>query len=158
MFSEATFVSLGKRNHVAGIDGGYEVLLSGQGSGIFVPFQMLEAAVSIDEWRLLLFLTDDVPYEEILNISLLDRRHGILETLSLGGAYLNGTFSELRILSDAVSFRFIGDTTWKVGVAEKPFFKFPLIGDPRGVSRPIALSHYLRIFADPAPARADGGR
>jgi hypothetical protein len=34
----------------------------------------------------------------------------------------------------------------------------PFVGDPRGVSRPLALRHYIKITASPAPARADGRR
>ncbi|MBL3525610.1 hypothetical protein MXM81_17600 [Serratia plymuthica] len=98
MFSETKSISLGELKHTAKVKDGYEIILSWQGSGIFVPFQVLEAAVTIDSERVLLSLTDDTPYEEVLNISLLHVNKGILETLSLGGAYLTGTFREFHVL------------------------------------------------------------
>lgn len=158
MFSETKSISLSDLKHAANMKDGYEIMLLGQGTGFFVPFRVLEAAVTIDSERFLLFLTDDTPYEEVLNISLMHMNKGILETISLGGAYLTGTFSELHVFPNAVELSFIGDTTWKIEVTEQPFLKLPFVGDPRGVSRSMGLTHYLRISADPAPARADGRR
>ncbi|MGP0838092.1 hypothetical protein [Serratia sp. CY85251] len=158
MFSETKSISLSELKHSANMKDGYEIMLSGQKTGFFVPFQVLEAAVTIDSERILLFLTDDTPYEEVLNISLVHMSKGILETVSLGGAYLTGTFSEFHVLPNAVEFSFIGDTTWRIEVADQPFLKIPFVGDPRGISRTMGLTHYLRVSANPAPAKADGRR
>lgn len=138
--------------------GKYEVLMAGNSTDIMVPVQVIEAAVQVDNKRLLLFLTDDTPYEEILKIALIDLKGGVKEILTLGGAYLTGSFSNLHIQPDAVEFIFMGDTTWRVEVPATPFVKLPFTGDPRGVSRPLALKHYLKISASPAPARIDGSR
>ncbi|VTP12284.1 hypothetical protein PUATCC27989T_00070 [Phytobacter ursingii] len=138
--------------------GKYEVLLAAKETGITVPVQVLEAAVQVDDIRLLLFLTDDTPYEEMLNIALIELNVGVKEILTLGGAYLTGSFADLHILANAVEFRFIGDTTWRVEIPAAPFMSLPFVGDPRGVSRPLALRHYIKITASPAPARADGRR
>ena len=138
--------------------GKYEVLIAEKGTGIMVPVQVVEAAVQVDDKRLLLFLTDDAPYEEALKIALLDLNEGVKEILTLGGAYLTGSFSDLHILPNAVEFSFIGDTTWRIEIPSTPFIKLPFTGDPRGVSRPLALKHYLKISASPAPARVNGSR
>ena len=138
--------------------GKYEVLIAGKGTGIMVPVQIIEAAVQVDDKRLLLFLTDDVPYEEALKIALLDLKEGVEEILTLGDAYLTGSFTDLNIQPNAVEFSFIGDTTWRVEIPAMPFMKLPFIGDPRGVSRPPVLKHYIKITASPAPARFDGSR
>ena len=138
--------------------GKYEVLIADKGTGITVPVHVLEAAVQVDDRRMLLFLTDDTPYEEMLKIALIDLNGAIKEILTLGGAYLTGSFSNLQIQPDAVEFSFIGDTTWRVEIPAMPFMKLPFIGDPRGVSRPPALKHYIKITAGPAPARFDGSR
>lgn len=108
--------------------GNYEVLLAGKGTGITVPVQVVEAAVQVDDKRLLLFLTDDVPYEEALKIVLIDLKEGVKEMLTLGGAYLTGIFSDLRIHPDAVEFSFIGDTTLRVELPPQPFVKIPFVG------------------------------
>ncbi|AHG18421.1 hypothetical protein Z042_01235 [Chania multitudinisentens RB-25] len=138
--------------------GKYEIAVAEKGTGITVPVQVVEAAIQVDDKHLLLFLTDDVPYEEILNIALIDLNAGVKEMLTLGGAYLTGSFSDLRIFPEAVEFSFIGDTTWRVEIPAKPFMKLPFSKDPRGVSRPVALKHYIKITASPAPARTDGNR
>lgn len=139
-------------------EGAYEVCIDGVKTGITVPVKVLEAAVKVDADRYLLFLTDDVPYEEALHIVLLHRKTGILEKLFLGGPYLTGSFADMCVSTDAVTFSFMGDTTWKVEVPEKPFLQLPFIGDPRGISRPFGLQHFIKISADPPPARADGRR
>lgn len=138
--------------------GKYEVLIADKGTGITVPVNVVEAAVQVDDRRMLLFLTNDTPYEEMLKIALIDLKGGVKEILTLGGAYLTGSFSNLHIQPDAVEFSFIGDTTWRVEVPAAPFVKLPFTGDPRGVSRPLALKHYLKISANPAPARIDCSR
>lgn len=66
--------------------GKYEVLIADKGTGITVPVHVLEAAVQVDDRRLLLFLTDDTPYEEMLTIALIDLNNGVKEILTLGGA------------------------------------------------------------------------
>ncbi|MGK9174038.1 hypothetical protein KXR87_12510 [Yokenella regensburgei] len=138
--------------------GKYEVLMAGKGTGIMLPVQVIEASVMVDDKRLLLFLTDDVPFEEMLEIALLDVNDGVKEIVTLGGAYLTGTFADLNIYPNAVEFSFIGDTTWRVEIPAMPFMKLPFIGDPRGVSRSPAWKHYIKISASPAPARFDGSR
>ncbi|MEY8710217.1 hypothetical protein [Mangrovibacter phragmitis] len=138
--------------------GEYNVLFDGNITGINVPYCVLEAAVKVDEDLFLLFLTDDVPFEEMLHIALIHMKQGILEMIDLGGAYTTGSFKHLEIENDRVNFHFIGDTTWTVRIAEKPFFRMPFTGDPRGISRPMAMKHYILISADPPPARADGSR
>lgn len=46
--------------------------------------QILVAAVQMDDKRLLLFLTDDPPCEDALNIALIDLNDGVKENLILG--------------------------------------------------------------------------
>ncbi len=134
-----------------------EVLIGGNSTGIIIPGKVLEAAIKIDSRRYLLFVTDDVIFEEMLTILLLDSSEGIVEKLIIGGAYSSGHFGALKVSPHSASFRFIGDTTWTVKVSASPAFKLPF-SDPRGVSRPMGLRKYIDISAAPAPARADGSR
>lgn len=96
-------------------------------------------------------MTDDVIFEEMLTILLLDSSQGIVERLTIGGAYSSGHFEDLRVSHRSASFRFIGDTTWTVKVSPSPTFKLPF-SDPRGVSRAMGLRKYIDISATPAPA------
>ncbi|MDV5356878.1 hypothetical protein QM201_18585 [Enterobacter asburiae] len=136
----------------------HEVVIDGHATGFTVPAQVIEAAIEVDESRLLLFLTDDVPFEEALEIVLIDRQQGVKEMLTLGGAYTTGSFADLALFSQAVEFSFIGDTTWRVEIPDRPFFRLPFVGDPRGIWRPVARKHYILVSADPPPARMDGSR
>lgn len=134
-----------------------EVLIGGNATGITIPGKVLEAAIKIDSRRYLLFVTDDVIFEEMLTLLLLDLPQGVIEELTIGGAYTSGHFKNLEVSPHSASFRFIGDTTWTVKVSASPTLKMPF-SDPRGVSRPAGLRKYINISADPAPARADGSR
>ena len=134
-----------------------EVLIDGNSTGIIIPGKVLEAAIKIDARRYLLFMTDDVIFEEMLTLLLLDLSQGIVDKLTIGSAYTTGYFEALTVSPCSASFRFIGDTTWTVKVSLSPTFKLPF-SDPRGVSRPMGLRKYIDISANPAPARADGRR
>lgn len=134
-----------------------EVLIGGNSTGITIPGKVLEAALRVDERRYLLFVTDDIIYEEMLTLLLLDLSQGIVEELTIGGVYNSGYFETLKVSPHSASFRFIGDTTWTVKVSTSPTFKLPF-SDPRGVKRPMGLRKYIDISASPAPARADGSR
>jgi hypothetical protein len=128
-----------------------EILLQGSPTGKLVNGATLEAAV---QWRdcYLLLMTNDIPYEERLSMHLLDGSFALLDTASLGAAYSTGTFAALELLEpDQVSFRFIGDTLWRVELLTEPEFKVPLLGDPRGVSRPLNFSRRFRVHGNPQP-------
>lgn len=128
-----------------------EVLIGGKSTGIIIPGKVLEAAIKIDSRRYLLFVTDDIIFEEMLTILLLDSSQGIVEKMTIGGAYSSGHFEDLRVSPRSASFRFIGETTWTVKVSPSPTFKLPF-SDPRGVSRAMGLRKYIDISATPAPA------
>lgn len=134
-----------------------EVLIDGRLTGITIPGKVLEAAIKVDARRYLLFVTDDVIFEEMLTILLLDLSQGLVEELTIGGAYTSGHFEDLKVSPRSASFSFIGDTTWTVKVSKSPTLKLPF-SDPRGVSRPAGLRKYIDISANLAPARADGSR
>lgn len=134
-----------------------EVLIEGKPTGIVVPGKVLEAAIKVDAHRYLLFVTDDVIFEEMLTLLLLDISQGVIEELTIGDAYTSGHFEALKVSPRSVSFRFIGDTTWTVKVSASPALKLPF-SDPRGVSRPMRLRKNIDIFPNPTPAKVDGSR
>lgn len=134
-----------------------EVLIGGISTRIIIPGKVLEGSIKVDARRYLLFVTDDVIFEEMLTILLLDLSQGVVEALTIGGAYTSGHFEDLKVSPRSASFSFIGDTTWIVKVSASPTFKLPF-SDPPGVSRPMGLRKYIDISANPTPAKVDGSR
>lgn len=134
-----------------------EIFIENHPTGIIIPGKVLEAAIRVDVKRYLLFVTDDVIFEEMLTILLLDLSEGIVEELTIGGAYTSGHFENLTVSPHSTSFNFIGDTMWTVKVLESSMINVPF-SDPRGVSRPRRLRKYIDISANPAPTRANRSR
>lgn len=126
-----------------------EVLIEGQSTGMIVPGKVLEGAIRVDSHRFLLFVTDDVIFEEALTILLIDHsQRVVMERLVIGAAYTSGLFEGLKVSADGVSFRFMGDTTWTVKIVESPMLRLPF-SEPHGVSRSPGLRKYLTISAIP---------
>ncbi|ELY5853945.1 hypothetical protein [Cronobacter malonaticus] len=122
-----------------------EVVLNGNNTGIIVPGEILEAAVLINEQRYVLFLTDDVIFEESLTIALLDLHEGIKEVVRVGNEYATGYFEALSVTADSISFRFIGEYLWTVTVSDIPRFRLPFVSDPQGVKRDTGFKKYMNI-------------
>lgn len=100
----------------------------------------------------LIFLTDDIPYEETLSIYLLDGELNYLDSATLGGMYSTGFFS-LQVMSapNVVQFRFIGDIEWSVELLREPEFRLPFISEPIGVSRKFGFSRHFKIQGKSIP-------
>jgi len=126
-----------------------DVVLHGRNTGIIVPGQILEAAVQVNEQRYLLFLTDDVIFEESLTIALIDIRDGVKEIVRLGNEYSSGSFENLTVTGDSVSFSFISDYIWTLKALETPRLPLPFFQDPQGVKRMSGLKKYIMISAAP---------
>ncbi|ELY3467802.1 hypothetical protein SMX26_002399 [Cronobacter universalis] len=128
-----------------------EVVLNGNNTGIIVPGEILEAAVLINEQRYVLFLTDDVIFEESLTIALLDLHEGIKEVVRVGNEYATGYFEALSVTADSISFRFIGEYLWTVTIFDTPRFRLPFVPDPQGVKRDTGFKKYINISVTAAP-------
>jgi len=102
----------------------------------------------------LIFLTDDVPYEDALNIHLLDKELNCLDSATIGSIYSTGTFKSLDITGPTqVSFRFIGDTDWGIELLPEPVFSIPFVSDPKGVSGAFGFSKHFRVTGNPVPMK-----
>jgi len=131
-----------------------EIWLNGQATHQQVPGAVLEAAVQWHD-KTLLLVTDDVPYEEALRIMLLDKDMTMLDAAELGAPYSTGAFKNLLLMPpDALSFRFIGDTTWTVTLLAQPGFRLPWFTEPRGVSRPFGFQRHFVVDGQPVGAGA----
>ncbi|EOU9530415.1 hypothetical protein ACOJBR_002860 [Cronobacter dublinensis] len=122
-----------------------EVLINGNITGIIVPGEILEASVQVNEQLYVLFLTDDVIFEESLTIALIDFREGIKEIVYVRNEYTTGSFEALSITADKINFRFIGDYLWTVTVSDTPRLRVPFLSDPKGVKRDTAFKKYMDI-------------
>lgn len=121
------------------------VFRDGKAVGVLVPGRGLETAVeTATGW--LLFTTDDVPFEEGLHLSLLDRQFRLVDRATLLWPNSTGTFRDLRIDSDTMlSFRFFGGSPWQVEMLPAAGFRLPFLGEPRGVWRPFGFRRSFRL-------------
>lgn len=151
----STDVSLARiPNRPDGAEPVSEILRNDQATGRQVAGAVLEAAA---QWQsfMLLFTTDDTPFEELLHIHLLDAQLNLLDSATVGGMYSTGSFSLLDAAEpDTVRFRFIGGTDWSVQVLPEPGFRVPLLSEPTGVSRPLGFSRHFVVRGQPQPQRA----
>jgi hypothetical protein len=117
----------------------------------YVVGAFLESCIKFDRFYLV-FMTDDIPSEDMLHIHLLNEKLSLLDTATIGSAYATGSFKALEICEpNIVKFHFIGLTQWVVHVFQKKQLHFPFISDPKGVSRKISFSSYLKIYGSPIP-------
>lgn len=131
------------------------VLLNGESSGKLVSGAVLEAAVRWEDFYLL-FMTDDVPFEEVLSIQLLDSQLNRLDSASIGGLYSSGSFSSLELVEpNTVRFRFIGDTIWSVEFFPQPGFRIPFVSEPPGVHRSLGFHRHFVVHGNPQRQSAD---
>lgn len=127
------------------------VFVNGEATTTLVAGAYLEACV---EWHdsYLLFLTDNIPHEDMLNIHLLNKKFDLLDSAVLGTMYSTGSFSDLQITGEnTLTFRFIGGIDWTLELLTEPRFALPLFSDPKGVSRRFKFKHYFDIKGNPLP-------
>jgi hypothetical protein len=128
-----------------------EIIAGGVPTGKVVDGAIFEAALRWNEY-VLLFLTDDVPFEDGLNIYLLDANLDIVDSAHMFFIYSTGIFSDLDLTqSDTVRFCFFGGIVWTLKLFHKKTFALPIISDPRGVSRPFTFFRRFRIYGRPLP-------
>ncbi len=134
-----------------------EVLLNGRATGRQVAGAVLEAAIQWENFYLL-FLTDDVPYEEMLRVVLLDQQLNPVDSALIGGPYSTGSFSALQLREpNRVDFRFIGGADWCIELLPRPRFRLPLFSqlrEPKGVYRAFGFSRHFIVRGNPRPQEA----
>jgi len=139
--------------HIAHVDDNQsprsEIWLHEKATGQIIDGAVLEAAVNAGG-RYLLFVTDDIPYEETLRIYLLNADLITLDYATLGAPYSTGAFRSFEITShDTVHFSFIGACMWSLRVLAQKHFHLPFISDPRGISRKLQLATHLKFDGKP---------
>jgi hypothetical protein len=125
------------------------LLRHGRDTGTVVPGAVLEAQIALDQgW--LLFTTHDIPFEEGLDITLLDGSCKVIDGAALFGAYTTGTFRNLVLASeDTIVFDFFSAHRWRVTLFGRPQFRLPLpwIVEPIGVHRTFGFTRRFAVSA-----------
>lgn len=125
-----------------------EIFTDGESTGKVITGEVLEAAVEWQRHRIL-FVTDNIPFEDYLRIYLLDAHWQIVDPAVLGAMYTTGAFSGLELRPpNALCFGFIGGITWTIELLESTRFCLPFT--IRGVF------HDLSVF--PGASTSKGGR
>ncbi|WP_157659223.1 hypothetical protein [Thauera butanivorans] len=126
-----------------------ELVVGGKPTGQRIEGCVLEAALECDAGYLL-FLTDDIPHEDSLNIHLVSFSGTLEDSARIGGMYSTGRFEKLQVQQpDKISFRFMGDTIWTLQVLQKPAFRIPFLSEPAGVHRPPGSKRRFLITGSP---------
>jgi hypothetical protein len=126
-----------------------EILIAGVGTKKIIEGATLEAALRWNDY-VLLFLTDDIPFEETLNIYLLDRDANVIDLARMYHIYATGVFSDLDLSEpDAVRFRFFGGRIWTLRLFTDRTFALPFFADPIGVHRPCKFSRMFALQSQP---------
>lgn len=123
-----------------------EVMVHGESAGTELRGARLEAAVATDDNRYLLFVTDDVPYEEFLSIYLLGPDHRLRDSATIGAMYATGQLEDVELAPpDGVTFRFGRDAPWRVRLLSHPKLR-PSIGvGAGGLRRPASLMREMEV-------------
>ncbi|MRW94324.1 hypothetical protein GJ699_30550 [Duganella sp. FT80W] len=128
-----------------------EIVVAGLATGKFVGGAIFEAALKWHE-HVLLFLTDDVPFEEGLNIYLLDANLEVVDEAHMYHMYASGVFSDLDLTqSDSIRFCFFGSGAYTLTLFPQKRFMLPVISDPIGVHRPFRFYRRFKISSRPLP-------
>jgi hypothetical protein len=122
------------------------LLMDGAATNLFVPGCFLEAQF-VDTAGALLFVTHNIPFEEILEILLIANDAKLADRASLWGAYTTGNFRDAVISgTNSVDFSFFGHRRWRVRLLKRPEFRLPIFsGEPLGVHRPFGWSRRMVI-------------
>jgi hypothetical protein len=128
-----------------------ELLRDGKPTGLIVTGAVLEAAVEWQGYRIP-FFTDDIPFEDMLRIYMVDDKMTLVDAAVLGAMYSTGTFAELNLNPpDALTFRFFGGVAWRLTLLDEREFALPFVSDPSGVSRKLKFFRHFRIEGKPQP-------
>lgn len=93
----------------------------GQAVGEPVEGCVLEQQYAVDPGRHLLFVSDDIPYEEGLHIYLVDAAGAVLDGLEIGAPYTPGLLEDAVVSGpDQVDFSFIHKQRCRLIVHSEP--------------------------------------
>ena len=123
------------------------IIIDGHESKIHVDGTCLEAALLVNDNYILLFVTFDCPFEEILAIYLLDlQQNRIIDKAKIYQMYYTDFFSDLVILSEnKLSFDFLIEGGWTLELFDKPKKSLSHLLPMSMVKRPFSLTRYFSL-------------
>ena len=123
------------------------IIINGHESKVHVDGTCLEAALLVDENYILLFVTFDCPFEEILAIYLFDlQQNRIIDKAMIYQMYYTGFFSDLVIVSEKrLSFGFMIEGGWTLVLFDKPKKSLSHLLPMSMVKRPFSLTRYFSL-------------
>ncbi|SHN44167.1 hypothetical protein SAMN05192549_12063 [Duganella sacchari] len=128
-----------------------ELIIEGKPTGRILGGAVFEAALNWNDY-VLLFLTDDVPFEDTLNIYVLDENLEVVDSARMFYIYSTGVFSALDLTEpDTVRFRFFGGTLWTLKLFPEKRFALPIVSGTLGVSRPFTFFRLFQLHSRPLP-------
>lgn len=94
----------------------------------------------------LVFTTNDCPYEETLNITLINNTNQVVDQASIFWPYGTGSFKLEQINApNKVVFQFFAEKLWQVEIFEGKKLVLPFISEPTSVWRKLKLNHRFKV-------------
>ncbi|WP_279083893.1 hypothetical protein [Gilliamella apis] len=123
------------------------IIIDGHDSKVHIDGTCLEAALLTAENNILLFVTFDCPFEEILAIYLFDlQQNRIIDKAMIYRMYYTGFFSDLVIVSEKrLSFEFMIEGSWTLVLFDKPKKSLSHLLSMSVVKRPFSLTRYFSL-------------
>jgi len=123
------------------------IIIDGHDSKVHIDGTCLEAALLTAENNILLFVTFDCPFEEILAIYLFDlQQNRIIDKAMIYQMYYTGFFSDLVIVSEKrLSFEFMIEGGWTLELFDKPKKSLSHLLPMSVVKRPFSLTRYFSL-------------
>lgn len=123
------------------------IIIDGHDSKVHIDGTCLEAALLTAENNILLFVTFDCPFEEILAIYLFDlQQNRIIDKAMIYQMYYTGFFSDLVIVSEKrLSFEFMIEGGWTLALFDKTKKSLSHLLPMSVVKRPFSLTRYFSL-------------
>lgn len=123
------------------------IIIDGHDSKVHIDGTCLDAALLTAENNILLFVTFDCPFEEILAIYLFDlQQNRIIDKAMIYQMYYTGFFSDLVIVSEKrLSFEFMIEGGWTLALFDKPKKSLSHLLPLSVVKRPFSLTRYFSL-------------
>lgn len=104
------------------------IFLNHVNTGIIVPVCWLELAVLLEDGRYLILATDENPYEQTLEILLIDLQEGVQERIGLFIIYHDGSLNNVNIYDSCIEFSYFSTEVWRLSVSKKKRYCLPSRG------------------------------
>ncbi|PCI51357.1 MAG: hypothetical protein COB51_01955 [Moraxellaceae bacterium] len=127
------------------------VTINGKTTPSALKGAVLETCIQVKGFHLL-FMTDDVLYEDMLHLHLINEDLSLIDSVTIGSIYSTGSFKLLGLVEpNTIKFSFIGGVEWSVQAFEKKQRHVPFLSDPKGVSRKACFRCHLKVEGTPLP-------